>query len=88
MYSLKSNNSVVTVAKSSDVWSINASATNGQAEVMLTISGRDVLLAIIRVAEHVVEPDKEFGSGNTEKFPVDDDIDWVVEPEENLNKNN
>ena len=86
MYSLESDNSAVTVAKSSDVWSINASATNGQAEVTLTMSGRDIVLAIIKVEEHVVEPDKEFGSGNTEKFPVDDDIDWVAPIEQQDNQ--
>lgn len=83
MYSLKSNNSAVTVAKSSDVWSINAAATNGQAEVTLTIAGKEFTLATITVEEHVVEPDKEYESGNTEKFPVDDNIDWETEPEVN-----
>ena len=88
MYSLKSDSSAVAVAKSSDVWSINASAANGQAEVTLTMSGREIVLAIIKVEEHVVEPDKEFGSGDTEKFPVDDNIDWETEPEDQVNQNN
>ena len=88
MYSLKSDSSAVTVAKSSDVWNINASATNGQAEVTLTMSGREIVLAIIKVEEHVVEPDKEFGSGDTEKFPVDDNIDWETEPEDQGSQDN
>ena len=88
LYSLKSNNPAVEVVKSSDVWSINASATNGQAEVTLTISGRDVVLAVITVEAHIEEPDKEFGSGNTEKFPVDDEIDWETEPEKQDNQDN
>ena len=53
-----------------------------------SLSGREIVLAIIKVEEHVVEPDKEFGSGDTEKFPVDDNIDWETEPEDQGNQNN
>ena len=42
----------------------------------------------INVEVHVEEPDLEFGSGNTEKFPVDDDIDWEAEPEDQGNQGN
>ena len=82
LYSLKSSDSsIVEVAMTSEGWSVNASAQNGTADIYLTISGKEFKLSTITVEEHIPEPDKEFGSGNTEKFPIDDNIDWEVEPE-------
>lgn len=82
LYSLKSTNkSVVEVAASSGVWTVKSSTANGTADVVITIAGREFLLAAITVEEHVVEPDKEYDGENTEKFPIDDNIDWEKEPE-------
>ena len=87
LYTLKStDSSVLEVAKSSNGWSISSKAKNGSADLILEIAGREFTLAAITVEEHVEEPDKEFGSGNTEKFPVDDDIDWEVPIEQQDNQ--
>ena len=82
LYSLRSSDSsIVEVAMTSEGWSVNASAQNGTADIYLIISGNEFKLSTIAVEEYIPEPDKEFGSVNTEKFPIDDNIDWVVEPE-------
>ena len=89
LYSLKSSdNSSIDVAKASDEWSVNALTTNGTADVILVIAGKEFTLMTINVEVHVEEPDLEFGSGDTEKFPVDDNIDWEAEPEDQENKGN
>lgn len=79
LYSLRSSdNSVVEAVMTSEGWKLNASNTNGTADIVLTMAGRDFALATITVEEYVPEPDKEYDSGNTENFPVDDDIDWEI----------
>ena len=89
LYSLKSSDSsVAETALMSEGWSINAFTKKGTANIILTIAGREFTLCEITVEEHVDQKDKEFGSGNTEKFPVDDDIDWEAEIEDKDNQNN
>ena len=81
--SLKSaDNSVVEAVMTSDGWTLRSLTENGTAEIVLTIAAREFTLATITVEHYVPEPDKEYESGNTEKFPVDGDIDWEVEIEE------
>ena len=82
-YSLKSaDNSVVEAVMTSDGWTLRSLTENGTAEIVLTIAAREFTLATITVEHYVPEPDKEYESGNTENFPVDGDIDWEVEIEE------
>lgn len=89
LYSLRStNNSIVEVENSNDGWSVKSSSAKGSADIIMTISGKEFTLASITVEEHIVEPDKEFGSNNTEKFPVDDNIDWESPLEEQENEQN
>ncbi len=77
LYTLKSTDcSIVEVVQSNDGWSVKSTTVKGTADVVLAIGGKEFTLATITVEEHIVEPDKEYESGNTEKFPVDDDIDW------------
>lgn len=88
LYSLRSSdNSVVEAVMTSEGWKLNASNTNGTADIVLTMAGRDFALATITVEEYVPEPDKEYDSGNTERFPMDDDIDWEAEIEDENQSN-
>ena len=87
LYSLRSSdNSIVEAVMTSEGWKLNAFSTNGTAEIVLTIGAREFTLATIIVEEYIPEPDKEYESGNTEKFPVDGDIDWEIEEENQENQ--
>ena len=85
LYSLKSsNNSIIEVKMVSDCWTVKSSSAKGIADIILTFAEREFILTSITIEEHVEEEDKDFG-GNTENFPVDDDIDWGVEDENQEN---
>ena len=87
LYSLHSlDSSIVEAVMTSEGWSLNALSTNGTAEIGLTIGGREFTLVTVTVEEYIPEPDKEYDSGNTEKFPMDDDIDWEIQEENQDNQ--
>lgn len=86
LYSIESTDTtILEVEKTSECWRIKSLTTNGVADVVLTIFGQKFTLTTLTV-ELYKDP---FTGGSTEKFPIDDDIDWETEiPENQENQEN
>ena len=86
-YSLSTtDNSIAETVLTSKGWIVRAVASSGTAEIILTIAEREFKLAVISIREGG-DFAGDLNNGETEKFPMDDDIDWEIQIEEENQEN-